>query len=94
MSQEENKIKVVISPEALTDMEQHFSPEELQQLLAEFQQLVDSGEIFEQSTPVDMDTLEQDDPELYAQLQARMKASGFEDFDEWLDSQALPPTLN
>jgi hypothetical protein len=91
---EENKIKVVIAPSALADLEETMSPEELQQFLAEFQALVESGDIFSQSEPINMDTLEQDDPELFAQMRDRMTADGFTDFDEWMDAQYQPPTLN
>lgn len=91
---EDNKLKVVISPGALADLENEMTPEELEQFLAEFQALVESGELFEQSVPINMETLEQDDPEMFAQLQARMTAEGYTDFDEWMDAQYQPPTLN
>lgn len=90
----DNKLKVVIPPEVLAQMERDIPADELQTLLTEFQRLVESGEIFEQSEPIDMTQLEHDDPELYAELKAAMQAQGFDSMDEWVEDTRLPPTLN
>lgn len=91
---EEKKLKVVVPPEVLAQMEEMMGPEELQEMLAELQRLVDSGQLFEQSTPIDLETLEQDDPEMYAQMVEQMTADGYTDFDSWIESKSVPPTLN
>jgi hypothetical protein len=92
---EDTKIKVVIPPEVLAQMERDIPPEDLQELLEDLQRMVDSGEIFEQSEPVDMLGLEKDDPELFAQLNAAMKEQGFDNIDDWFDGAGSnPPTLN
>ena len=42
--------------------------EEQEELFKEIQAMVEDGTLFENSEPVDMDTLEEEDPELYAIL--------------------------
>jgi transcription antitermination factor NusG len=51
----EEKLKVVFAPGCFD----HFdgTQEELDQLMKEIQDMVSSGEIFEKSTPVDLDSL-------------------------------------
>ena len=76
---EEQKIKVIIAPEVLEQMEQEFEPEELQRLLDEIQAAVDNGTIFEDSQPVDLEKLQREDPAEYALLMAQLEK--YEDAD-------------
>lgn len=71
----QKQMKVIISPEALMQMEQDIPHEELQSLLDEFSRLVQTGEIFENSEPVDLDDLMRTDPEVYASLMASLEES-------------------
>lgn len=87
MSDTENKLKVVIPPEVLEQLEQQTSPEELQEFISALQQMADSGELFEAAEPVDFSSLAEDDPELYAALTAQMKDEGFDDLEAWVDSK-------
>lgn len=65
----ENKTpEVVFAPGCFDEFEG--TQEELNELIAEIHRLVDSGEIFEKSVPLDMDNLEEEDPELSEKLLA------------------------
>lgn len=91
-----DKIRVVIPPEVLEQMERDIPPDELQSLLDEFQRMADSGELFENSQELDMEALQRDDPELYQQLTAAMQEQGFDNIDDWTESihDSNKPTLN
>jgi hypothetical protein len=86
-------IQIIIPPAVLADMEQNMSPEDVQLFLDELKVAVESGSFLEDSVPLDLDTVQIDDPELYAQICASMSAQGFDDFDSWADNQITPPTL-
>lgn len=57
-------LKLVIMDGAFDGLDQ----DEIDDIMVEMQQMIDSGELLEQSTPVDMDELAEEDPELYALL--------------------------
>ena len=56
---EDKKMKVIFAPGALDDFEG--SQEELDALVKEIQDLADSGELFERSTPIDEDSFTQEE---------------------------------
>lgn len=55
MSEENKKIEVVFVPGCFDNFDG--TQEELDEMLAEIQRLADTGELFEKSTPVDLDAL-------------------------------------
>ncbi len=63
---EENKPEIVFAPGCFDNFEG--TQEELDELIAEIQRMVDSGEIFENSRPLDMDELVDEDPEFAEKL--------------------------
>lgn len=62
---EEKKMKVVFAPGCFD----HFEGDqaELDSLIAEIHNMVETGEIFEKSMPVDMSTLSEDEMEILTQ---------------------------
>lgn len=92
---EQNKIKIIIPPQVLAQMEQDMSPEEVQRLMTQLEAAVESGTIFEDSVPMDLAEMALEDPEDHAEIIAAMKRDGFDDFDEWVEwSIKQQPTLN
>ncbi|MGZ8924511.1 MAG: hypothetical protein ACXW2E_01380 [Nitrososphaeraceae archaeon] len=73
MTDTSNAKKVVITPEALEQLEQMMEPEELQVFLDELKESVESGTIFEQSTEVDLEELKTEDPETYQALMDQLE---------------------
>ena len=65
---EEKKPEIVFAPGCFDSFEG--SQEELDELINEIKRLVETGEIFERSTPLDVDSLEDEDPELAEKLAA------------------------
>lgn len=61
MSNEDKKLKIEFAPGAFDDFEG--TQEELEEMIAEITRMAESGELFEQSTPVDFDELLEDNPE-------------------------------
>ncbi len=57
------KLKITFAPGAFDSFEG--SQEELDQLVDHIEKMAESGDLHENSEPVDMDRLEQEDPELY-----------------------------
>lgn len=55
MTDEKKEMKIVFAPGCFDDFDG--TQEELDEFVAELQRLVESGEIFEKSTPVDIDEL-------------------------------------
>lgn len=71
----ENKLKVVFVPGCFDSFEG--SQEELDGLMAEINRLVDTGELFEKSQPIDMENLDEDDLEaLEALMESEKNAKG------------------
>ena len=56
---EDKKMKVIFAPGSLDDFE--CTQEELDALVKEIQDLADSGELFERSTPIDEDSFTQEE---------------------------------
>jgi type II secretory pathway component PulF len=76
--------KIVFAPGCLEQLEQEMSHEELQQLMNDMQAALENGTLFSDSNEVDLDELEQSDPELYKSLTERLEAM----------ENTTPPTLN
>lgn len=85
MTESTKPIKVVIPPEVLEQMQRDIPEDELQGVLDEIKRLVESGELFENSEPVDLEALKTEDPEMYLELMEAMKAQGFDDMDDMVD---------
>mgnify|MGYP001052755539 CR=1 FL=1 len=66
----DKEIKVNFLPGSLDDFEG--TQDELNDFVAEIKNLVLHGDLYENSKPVDMNTLAEDDPELYEILTDRM----------------------
>ena len=60
-------MKIEIAPGAFDGLDQ----DEIDEIMAEIQALADSGDLLNESVPVDMDELAEEDPELYRLLLAR-----------------------
>ena len=67
----DKEIKVNFLPGSLDDFEG--TQDELNDFVAEIKNLVMNGNLEENSYPVDMDQLEQDDPELYETLSRQLE---------------------
>lgn len=92
---EQNKIKIIIPPQVLAQMEQDMSPEEVQRLMTQLEAAVESGTIFEDSVPMDLAEMALEDPEDHAEIIAAMTRDGFDNFDEWVEwTINQRPTLN
>jgi hypothetical protein len=63
-------MKIVFAPGSFDNFEG--TQEELDSLIEDIKNLVESGRIFEESEPVDFDEMMEDDPELYQQLMKQM----------------------
>jgi hypothetical protein len=74
------EIKIKFAPGAF----EHFegSQEELDELLAEIHQLIESGELFEKSTPLDLDQLAEEDPEFAEMILKSLEAEDIEDLSK------------
>lgn len=59
-------LKVVFAPGCFDNFDG--TQEELDELMAQIHQMVESGEIFENSTPIDMETLFEEEPELVEKI--------------------------
>jgi len=60
------KLKIEFAPGCFDNFDG--SQEELDELIAEIQSAFDSGEFLEKSTPIDIDTLLEEDPEFAEKL--------------------------
>ena len=63
---ENKKPEIVFAPGCFDNFDG--TQEELDELLAEIQRLVDTGEIFEKSKPLDPDTLDDEELEMLAKV--------------------------
>lgn len=75
---EKKKPELVFAPGCFDNFDG--TQEELDELLAEIQRLVDTGEIFEKSKPLDPDTLDDEELEMLAKV-----------LDSLEDSEDPPP---
>lgn len=62
MTDEKKTPEIIFAPGCFDTFEG--TQEELNELIAEIQRMAESGELFEQSTELDIDSLIEDDPEL------------------------------
>jgi hypothetical protein len=60
--------KIVVADGAFEDLSQ----EEIDEIMAEMESMIESGELFENAEPLDMDQLAIDDPELHEKLSASL----------------------
>ncbi|RWZ87201.1 MAG: hypothetical protein EO766_11765 [Hydrotalea sp. AMD] len=72
MSEENKKPKIIFAPGVLEQLEAENTPEELQELFDSLSAGFADGSIFDKSTPVDLEELEQSDPELFTHLMEQM----------------------
>jgi hypothetical protein len=61
-------MKVKVSRQALDLLEEDMDNEELQDFLDKIQKKVDDGSFFEDSEPVDWETMKEEEPEIYEEL--------------------------
>lgn len=91
----DNKIKVVIPPEVLEQMQRDIPADELQELLEQISQMAEDGSIFEEAEPLDLEQLKLTDPEEYAALMQAVNSLGHETIDEMLEEAPVERrTLN
>jgi hypothetical protein len=69
-SNEDKKLKIEFAPGAFDSFEG--TQEELEEMIAEITRMAESGELFEQSTAVDLDELMEDEPKWAEQLIANI----------------------
>lgn len=69
---ENKEMKIIISDEALEEIEGMMTPEEAQQFMDELKKAVEDGSFFANSQPVDLEELKTEDPELYELLVERL----------------------
>ena len=81
MTDENKKPEIVFAPGCFDNFEG--TQEELDELVAEIQRLVDSGELFEKANPVSLDDLSDEDLEALAE-QLGITEADLED-DEYLE---------
>ena len=67
---EDKKIKIEFAPGCFDNFEG--SQEELDELVAEITRMVESGEMLEEGSTVDIDSLMEEDPELAAALMRQL----------------------
>lgn len=95
MTKQQPKLKIVIPPQVLEQMQQEMSAEEIQELLTKLQADIEAGTLFDQSEEIDLDRMKQEDPEEYAALMEAMAQDGFDNFDDWTEYLINQrPTLN
>jgi hypothetical protein len=66
MTDEQKKPEIVFAPGCFDNFEG--TQEELDEMIAEIQRMVDSGELFENSTELDLEELAEEDPEFANKL--------------------------
>jgi hypothetical protein len=73
MSDEDKKLKIVFTEGFFDSLdEQGANEEEIQELLTEIKKLFDSGALMEDAELIDMDELQENDPELYEKLMGQL----------------------
>lgn len=66
MTDKKEPLKVVFAPGCFDNFDG--TQEELDEMMAEIHRMIETGEMFEQSTQVDMETLLEEEPEIAEQL--------------------------
>jgi hypothetical protein len=64
------KLKIEFAPGVLEQLEKDMSPEELQEFMNMIKAKIDDGSFLDESEPVDLDVLEEEDPEAYEKIMA------------------------
>jgi hypothetical protein len=73
MSDKDEKLKLVFTEGFFDSLdEQGANEEEIQELLTEIKKLFDSGALMEDAELIDMDELQENDPELYEKLMGQL----------------------
>jgi hypothetical protein len=67
---DDKKIKIEFAPGCFDNFEG--TQEELDELVAEITRMVESGEVLEESNPIDIDSLMEEDPEFAAALMRQL----------------------
>ena len=81
--------KIIFMPGVLEDMEEHFTTEELQELLNSLKTAVEDGSLLDESEAVDLDAIELEDPELFLLLKQRLN-----ELDDCISEITTPPVLH
>ena len=87
---EEEPLRVEFAPGVLEMLEATMTPGELQEFMNGLKEAIDSGQIFEESTPVNFEELERDEPEVYEALIAAMNELGLDDVHDVTSPINLP----
>lgn len=87
MSTEKPK-KVMFAPGVLEEMEQNFSPSDLQEIMNSIREAFENEDFIDESEIVDLDELQQTDPETYNIVKQRIEA-----LDSTIDSTASTPKV-
>ena len=61
-------LKIEFAPGVLEQMEADLTPEELQEFMDMLKGKIEDGSFFEEATEVDMDLLEEEDPDAYTKI--------------------------
>jgi hypothetical protein len=69
------KMKIEFAPGVLEQLEQDMSPEELQEFMNELKTRIEDGSFLAEAEPVDLEALEETDPEEFAQLMAALSST-------------------
>ena len=67
----DKKLKIEFAPGAFDSFEG--TQEELDELIAEITKMAESGELFEKSQPLDLEALEDEDPELAHKIMSSLE---------------------
>lgn len=67
-----DKIKIAFAPGVLEQLEAENTPEELQELFDQLKSQIEDGSFLENAEAVDLDELELNSPELYAELHEKL----------------------
>jgi hypothetical protein len=76
--EELKEMRIEFAPGVLEQMEQDMTPAEMQEFMDMLKAKIEDGSLFEESTPVDMEELAEDDPEAYEQMVQAMEWSANE----------------
>lgn len=81
--------KIVFMPGVLEDMEEHFTPDELQELMNDLKTAVENGSLFDESEAIDLNTMELEDPELFKILKQKLN-----ELDGCINEMTAPRVLH
>jgi tetrahydromethanopterin S-methyltransferase subunit A len=81
-------MKVVFAPQALANLVEEVGEEEAQRIIKEIEESVADGSFFADSEPLNLEELEQEDPEAYEEICKQIEAMPVE------ERMALKPTYH